>query len=177
MHGDPVLLVSILGGAIAHASIRQRLRAALSALDHVQDEGVHVLDAGGIEFASAQQDPSDLPDQSAVQLPEQLARWHANALGTLIISIDGSTLLVEATDDGSARLLGEQPSGAGKLTPREREVMRSVEDGLSNAEIARRLWIQPTTVRKHLENVFAKLGVRSRTAALSKLRASEAEAS
>jgi hypothetical protein len=48
-------------------------------------------------------------------------------------------------------------------------VMRGVEDGLSNTEIARKLWIQPTTVRKHLEHVFDKLGVRSRTAALSKL--------
>jgi hypothetical protein len=47
--------------------------------------------------------------------------------------------------------------------------MRCVEDGLSNTEIARKLWIQPTTVRKHLEHVFDKLGVRSRTAALSKL--------
>jgi DNA-binding CsgD family transcriptional regulator len=55
--------------------------------------------------------------------------------------------------------------------------MRCVEDGLSNAEIARQLWIQPTTVRKHLENIFAKLGVRSRTAALSKLLVSRAKAS
>jgi DNA-binding CsgD family transcriptional regulator len=180
MSSTPVLLVSILGGAIAHASIRQRLRAALTALDHVQDEGVlHLDDAGGVEFASAsaQENPSDLPEQSAVRLPEQLALWHANALGTLIISTDGLTLLVESTDDGSARLLGEQPSCMEKLTAREREVMRGVEDGLSNAEIARRLWIQPTTVRKHLENVFAKLGVRSRTAALSKLHAPEAKAS
>ena len=174
----PLLLVSILGGARAHASIRQRLRAGLSALDHTRDEGVLLLnEAGEIDSASgsAQRVLSDLPD--GVRLPEQLAHWHANALGTLIISTDGSTLLVEATQDGSVRLLAEQPTCVGKLTARECEVMRCVEDGLSNAEIARRLWIQPTTVRKHLENVFAKLGVRSRTAALSKLHASEAKAS
>ena len=174
----PLLLVSILGGARAHASIRQRLRAGLSALDHTRDEGVLLLnEAGEIESASgsAQRVLSDLPD--GVRLPEQLAHWHANALGTLIISTDGSTLLVEATQDGSVRLLAEQPTPVGKLTARECEVMRCVEDGLSNAEIARRLWIQPTTVRKHLENVFGKLGVRSRTAALSKLHASDAKAS
>jgi DNA-binding CsgD family transcriptional regulator len=71
----------------------------------------------------------------------------------------------------------ERPSCEALLTVRERDVMRCVEDGLSNAEIARELWIQPTTVRKHLENIFAKLGVRSRTAALSKLLVSRAKAS
>jgi len=57
------------------------------------------------------------------------------------------------------------------LTPREREVMAHVEDGLTNHEIARALTIQPSTVRKHLEHVFEKLGVRSRGAAAAKLRA------
>jgi len=55
--------------------------------------------------------------------------------------------------------------------------MRCVADGLTNVEIARRLWIQPSTIRKDLEHVFAKLGVGSRTAALSMLHASGAEAS
>ena len=90
-----------------------------------------------------------------------------------MIAGDGSTLLVETTRDGSALLLSERPSSEHRLTAREREVMRCVEDGLSNAEIARELWIQPTTVRKHLENIFDKVGARSRTAALAKLRPSD----
>jgi DNA-binding CsgD family transcriptional regulator len=94
-----------------------------------------------------------------------------------VIAGDGSTLVVEATRDGSAMLLSERPAREGMLTARERDVMRCVEDGLSNAEIARELWIQPTTVRKHIENIFAKLGVRNRTAALSKLQMSRAKAS
>lgn len=57
------------------------------------------------------------------------------------------------------------------LTRREREVMAHATDGLTNAEIARVLVIEPSTVRKHLEHVFEKLGVGSRTAAVAKLRA------
>jgi ATP/maltotriose-dependent transcriptional regulator MalT len=48
--------------------------------------------------------------------------------------------------------------------------MLRVADGLSNAEIASALVVERSTVRKHLENVYEKLGVRSRTAALAKLR-------
>jgi DNA-binding CsgD family transcriptional regulator len=59
-----------------------------------------------------------------------------------------------------------------ELTPREREVMHCVREGLSNTEIARILVVELSTVRKHLEHVYAKLGVRSRTAALAKLYAS-----
>lgn len=57
-----------------------------------------------------------------------------------------------------------------RLTAREREVMQCVAEGLSNAEIARVLVVELSTVRKHLEHVFEKLGVRSRTAAVAALR-------
>jgi DNA-binding CsgD family transcriptional regulator len=45
-----------------------------------------------------------------------------------------------------------------------------VAEGLTNAQIAERLWISPGTVRRHLQNVFAKLGVHTRTAAVARLR-------
>jgi DNA-binding CsgD family transcriptional regulator len=60
--------------------------------------------------------------------------------------------------------------GEGALTRREREVLALVEAGRSNAEIARALWISPVTVRTHLEHVYAKLGVHSRTAAVARIR-------
>lgn len=56
------------------------------------------------------------------------------------------------------------------LTPREREVMRYVAEGLTNHEIAAALVVELGTVRKHLEHVYEKLGVHSRTAALAQLR-------
>lgn len=51
------------------------------------------------------------------------------------------------------------------LTPREAEVLVLVTKGDSNAVIARALGAQPGTVRKHLENIYRKLGVRNRTEA------------
>jgi RNA polymerase sigma factor (sigma-70 family) len=56
------------------------------------------------------------------------------------------------------------------LTPREREVIHCVAEGLTNREIAAELVVEPSTVRKHLKNVYEKLGVGSRTAALATLR-------
>jgi DNA-binding CsgD family transcriptional regulator len=53
----------------------------------------------------------------------------------------------------------------GGLTPRQLEILRWVARGRTNGEIARLLTISPGTVRKHLDNVFATLGVNSRTAA------------
>lgn len=62
------------------------------------------------------------------------------------------------------------PDATARLTRRECEVMLLVADGLSNGAIASVLVIELSTVRKHLEHVYDKLGVRTRTAALAKLR-------
>ena len=60
-------------------------------------------------------------------------------------------------------------SRCARLTRREREVLVLVAEGLTNAEIGTRLWISAGTVRRHLENVFAKLEVHTRTAAVREL--------
>jgi DNA-binding CsgD family transcriptional regulator len=62
------------------------------------------------------------------------------------------------------------PDGDLPLTRREREILEWVECGKTNAEIAAILWLSPSTVRKHLENAYGKLGVRTRTAAVARLR-------
>lgn len=56
-----------------------------------------------------------------------------------------------------------------RLTARESAIMQSVARGDTNAAIAAELWISQHTVRKHLGNVYAKLGVHSRTAAVAAL--------
>lgn len=55
------------------------------------------------------------------------------------------------------------------LTLRELDVLRCVARGLSTGEIAAQLVVAPSTVRKHLEHVFARLGVSSRTAAVARV--------
>ena len=75
-------------------------------------------------------------------------------------------LLLHLRDERFARagglLTGE---GAGRLTPREDEVLQLVADGLTNKEIAANLFISEVTVKVHVSRILAKLGVSSRTAA------------
>ena len=68
--------------------------------------------------------------------------------------------------------LALQPSSASTrtgghegLTPREREILRLVAEGRSNADVAKRLWVTERTVKVHLSSVYRKLGVSNRTEA------------
>jgi DNA-binding NarL/FixJ family response regulator len=55
---------------------------------------------------------------------------------------------------------------AARLTPREREVLGLLADGLEQDDIAGRLFITPKTVAKHIEHILSKLGVHSRAQAI-----------
>jgi LuxR family maltose regulon positive regulatory protein len=56
------------------------------------------------------------------------------------------------------------------LSDREIEVLQLIATGLSNADAGRKLFIAPSTVKKHLENIYAKLETRNRTQAIARAR-------
>lgn len=65
-----------------------------------------------------------------------------------------------------ARPTGADHPRLAELTPRELEVLECVADGLSNAEVADRLFLSDATVKTHVGRVLAKLGVRDRVQAV-----------
>lgn len=73
-------------------------------------------------------------------------------------------------------LLQPQPSRFSGLTLREGQVMHWLACGKTDTEIGALLSISPRTVQKHLEHVYVKLGVETRTAAVMRARASQGAA-
>ena len=59
---------------------------------------------------------------------------------------------------------GDAATGATALTPRERQIVRLLSEGLSDKEIGGRLSITDGTIKVHLHNIFEKLRVSNRTA-------------
>lgn len=70
--------------------------------------------------------------------------------------------------EATAPAKGLEP--AEPLSEREIEVLRLIATGLSNADAGKRLFIAPSTVKKHLENIYSKLGTRNRTQAIARAR-------
>jgi DNA-binding NarL/FixJ family response regulator len=60
---------------------------------------------------------------------------------------------------------GDLDASGAALTDREVEVLRLLADGLDNSEIALRLYLSPTTVKRHVSTIFAKTGVSNRVQA------------
>jgi NarL family two-component system response regulator LiaR len=104
----------------------------------------------------------------------------AGAIGYLLkdVSADELVLAIRAAHAGRSTLSPEaaqalvlaasQPPVPGlDLTEREREVLALMIEGLNNTQIAARLTVSPSTVKSHVSNILSKLGVASRTEAVS----------
>jgi len=68
------------------------------------------------------------------------------------------------------RWLGMAPDDTSALTEREEEILKLLAEGLSNAQIGARLHLSENTIKFHLRNIYAKLGVSNRTEAALKYR-------
>jgi DNA-binding CsgD family transcriptional regulator len=148
------------------ARTRRELAAALTGLDQAEarePRGVILLGARDeVEYAS---EPARrllrefAPDATLVEWLESGSRR------PLVHRLGERRLIIERVGDA---LLLEETRPDVDLTAREREVLTWVARGRTNAEIARLLWLAPSTVGKHLENIYAKLGVKTRTAAVAR---------
>ena len=113
------------------------------------------------------------------RLPASLKHWLQSAVLGLSLILDGDTgqltirLLEAKSKTGWCLLLSERAvpfhSMKQSLTAREREVLDWVAVGKSNCQIGQILNLTTATVRKHLQNIFLKLGVENRTAAAGSL--------
>jgi DNA-binding CsgD family transcriptional regulator len=155
------------------AQARRRAAQAVALLEE-SEAGLVILGAGGaIEHATPEAVrllSAYFPDYRS-RLPEDIAEWVLDqrlAPSPAPLQILGEELSLLVHDVDGALLLEEQRSEP-PLTDREREILELVAAGKTNAEIAETIWIAPGTVRKHLENIFEKLGVHTRTAAVATL--------
>lgn len=100
---------------------------------------------------------------------------HTANLSTGTLSFLKGTLATFAHADGVAEAPPEDEQTAlaiaASISPREQEVLRLLGAGLSNREIADKFNISVSTVKTHLENIYIKLGVNSRTQAIAQAHA------
>jgi DNA-binding CsgD family transcriptional regulator len=153
---------------------RRRLRAALALHESTQAAVVllEVDDHVGFASTAARKLLDRYFGKNGTGLPDSVTSWllerrRAATFEPLRIDAGDRALVVELVD---AALLLEERRSMPRLTAREREILDLVEEGKTNAEIAERLWLSRGTVRKHLDNVYAKLGVHTRTAAAAFVR-------
>jgi len=118
-------------------------------------------------------------NRRAEELPRPVQQWlsgKSDALLPLRVEKNGDSLVItlgEGGLGGQNYLLLEETSGLSrleatvreKLTQRETEVLSWVAQGNANWTIGKILNLSPATVRKHLQNIYSKLGVENRTAA------------
>ena len=143
----------------AHPEVKVVILTTFDRDDYLFD----ALEAGASGFLLKNADPDDLVD--AVR-----AVAHGHAL--LAPEVTMRVISRMTGGDTPAGHPGEGGAEAGdriplpSLTDREREVLTLLARGLSNAEIAREAYVSEATVKTHVSNVLAKLGVRDRVQAV-----------
>lgn len=116
----------------------------------------------------------------ATARPGDARRAIAQGVDGIVLSEDVEETIAAAVADvctgqlSIPRGLRSHVDPRGALTAREREILRLVVAGLTNAEIARRMYLAESTIKSHLTSAFAKLGVSSRHEATSVLLDPEA---
>lgn len=108
-----------------------------------------------------------LEDEEAEDL---LAKIRAAVEGKAYVSPQVAAAMMERIStlaQSSDARLGLNGSRLEQLTPRQREVLQLVSKGMTNQEIAKRLYIQCGTVKNHVHHVLKKMGVRNRHEASS----------
>lgn len=142
------LLMPVLDGIAATAAIRQELP-----------------DTEVIALTSVLEDVSVVNAVKAGAIGYLLKNTEADALVRAIkAAAEGQ---VQLAPEAQARLLREvrAPDSPEKLSERETDVLRLLAEGKANKEIARELGIGDKTVKTHVSNILAKLGLFSRTQA------------
>jgi NarL family two-component system response regulator LiaR len=145
------MLMPVMNGIEATSAIRRELPdtevlALTSALD--DDIVVGAVRAGAIGYLLKNTDA-----------PDVIRAIKAAAAGQVQLSPEAAGLLMSEIHPLAA------PPGSEPLTEREMDVLRLLARGLANKEIARELQIGEKTVKTHVSNILAKLGVQSRTQA------------
>jgi NarL family two-component system response regulator LiaR len=140
-----------MDGATATRLIRQQYpQVQVIALTSFKEGKLikNALEAGAISYL--------LKDVSADELAQAIRAAHS---GRATLSPEAAQVLVETAN---------QPPAPGlDLTERERVVLTLMIEGLNNTQIAGRLTVSPSTIKSHVSNILSKLGVASRTEAVT----------
>ncbi len=170
-HPDVVLMdlrMPGTDGIAATADLRGRLPAArvLVLTTYAdQDAIVPALQAGARGYLTK--------DASAEQIEAAIRAVHAGQTHLdpavqerLVTAVISRPPAAEPPDPGAAAGPGPGHKPPGGLTAREAEVLTLLAAGLSNAEIAQRLYLSHATVKTHINRIFAKTGARDRAQAV-----------
>jgi DNA-binding NarL/FixJ family response regulator len=103
----------------------------------------------------------------AVSAPAELTRRLDERAAAIAAARAGLIVLHPDALKAPAEARAAEPRGGAALTPREREILEMMAEGMSNRTIAARLGISSQTVKFHVASILAKLGARSRTEAVT----------